>query len=333
MKVQSVFALVLAVAFLAGCPSKTQIPHDTALVLPSGFFLTDPNGKTSEKVIKTKTDGSFDEKETENILKNDFRIVACTTGTDAADNAVECFEMNNLDTIGITPVLHQVTDATGRQFYGLDSDFAVSYVAQFGIKQNYKYMLEYQLIGKNPQYKIYYSVNPADFMDYQIAFQNHGKRWVPLFSAGVFAPEALMLHELLNVQANVDFPVYFKAEGGMFREVKTTLGHRFIIRQYANKSSISQLITNKSIAIFSEAKEKKAADITYGDRIDPVKLVFAYNGKIYKVSDEYLPHLNNENVTFKNPKPAEVAVRSVKTYEDLSAGMIPITTSRFFENK
>jgi hypothetical protein len=332
MKKAILFTLLIVAAFVSGCNGNKNIRQDKAAVLPVGFFLTDPNGKTSEKVIKTKTDGSFDQTEAENILKSDLRIAACTTSTDTADKEIQCFEMNNLSTVGIEPVLHQVTDATGRQFYGLESDFALNYLAQLGIRQQYKYMLEYQLIGKNPQYKIYYNVNPVDLMEYQAVFQSRNKRWVPLFAAGVFAPESLMLHELIDLQANVDFPVYFKAEGGMFKEVKTTLGHRFIIRQYANHSEIARLVTNKAVAIFEEATDKETKDVTYGDNIDPVKLVFEYKGKLYKVTNAYIQHLTAENVTFKNPKPAPVpSMLSVRTFEELSEGMVPISTSRFFE--
>jgi len=139
-----------------------------------------------------------------------------------------------------------------------------------------------------------------------------------------------MLHELIDIQAKVDFPVYFKANGGMFKEVKTTLGHRFIVRQYANHSEIARLVKEKSVAIFEEATDKGANDVTYGDKIDPVKLVFEFNGKRYKVTNAYIQHLTVENVTFKNQKPGP-GKRSVRTFEELQEGMVPVATSRFFK--
>jgi len=255
--------------------------------------------------------------------------MACVDDAENKDVKIECYEMNNLDSISITPVLLQITNATGRQFYGLESDFAINYVAQLGLKQNYQHMLEYQLLGKNPQYKLNYSVNPVDLMNYQAAFQTRGKRWLPLFSSGVVAPESMMIHELINVESSVDFPVYFKAKGGMFKEVNKTLGHRFIMRSYAQRKEVASIIKSKSIFIFEEEKSK---DITYGDKIDPVNLVFEYQKKKYKISNDYLNHLTAENVTFKNPK-LGASVKSIKTYEELITGMAPLTTKSIIETK
>lgn len=310
---------------LTGCPKK--MPQDTAAAFPKGFFLTNQYGKTFEDAVKTSKDGTFDQAEAEKLLTNKFRIVSFVDYTSASKKKAECYEMNNLDSIIVTPTQLPITTLTGRQFYGLESDLSITYVAQIGAKLAYKYMLEYQLQPTNPQYKLSFVVTPQDLMVLQNSYAERGRRFVALFSTGVLAPEMMMIHILKEAQADISFPVYFKANGGMFQELKRNFSNRFVLREYGNDEKVRDLFTNKNSVMFVEDSTK---DVSYGDTIKPEDLVFEFNSKKYIVSSEYVDHLNAENVLFKNPKPAHgVSPTKTRSFEELTKDMTEITTEKF----
>jgi hypothetical protein len=297
--------------------------RDKATAFPKGFFFS--NGPTINRTIPTLQDGSFDPVVASQIVTQDFCPITTIRNKQNLTDPPLVNEYRP-KTLKVTPITFNVLEASGRQYYALDSNFGITYIAQFSETAKFEYMLEYNLLPKNPQFRLNFNVRPEELMEIQEAYSARNNQAMVLFSSLIVAPETFMIHELLDVEASVDFPVYFKANGGVVRETKSTLGHRLVFRKYEKPEVVNALLSDLNDSMFIPAPDNAA--LSDGDSVLPFQLVFEYKGKKYQCSDNYLKHLTSESVTFTYHKgPGLLTINA--TFDELRGRLVPITTAGF----
>lgn len=285
---RSVLPGFLSMVFLCCLVGCTIADYSTPL--PDGFFIED-DAVSSDRIPTTK-DGGYNKKEALSLLGSVRPLIVST-----ANNAIRYPSRIQVSVEGTSA--NQLT-VHGRQYYSLEAGFELARILSGSTSVKAKYLLEWHLRDRDPQFKLTHRVTASDIAKLVRHLRSEESGYQALlFSRHIYAPGLLVLHELQDARADFSFPVLFKANANWFKDLKWTWSRCLYVRRYENSEIVGEILSKRDPMI-QEAGESES--VSHGPAVPPNDAVFELGRTKYRFTKLYAAHLTAEGVMLSIPE-------------------------------